>query len=172
MAVVNKSSAALTQRDAPPSQTNSTLAKTKVATGRVKESLGVIQANNGDSIGSILRFFAVHSSWRVSRVLVSCDAVTGAAADIGLYDMPTRNSGAVVDADFFGSAVSIASALDKSDITRESGLITVAKLEQPLWQLLGLTQDPGVWYDVAATLTAAATADGYVALTGHFIDGN
>jgi len=172
MAVVNKSSAAITKRDAPPSQTNSTLAPTKVATGRVKESLGVIQAANGDSIGSILRYFAVHSSWRVSAIRLSCNAVTGAAADVGLYDMPTRNSGAVVDADFFASAQSLASALDKTDITRESGLITVAKLEQPLWQLLGLAQDPGVWYDVAATLTAAATADGYTALHGYFIDGN
>lgn len=172
MAVVNKSSAAIASRDAPPSQLNSTLAKTKVATGRVKESLGVIQANNGDSIGSVLRFFSVHSSWRVSRVLASSDAVTAAAADIGLYNLPTNNAGAVVDADFFGSAVSLATAQDKVDVTREAGLITVAKLEQPIWQLLGLPQDPGLWYDVAATLTAAATADGYVALHGHFIDGN
>lgn len=172
MAVVNKSSAALTQRDGTPSQTNSTLAKTKVATGRVKESIGSINVANGDSIASILRFFSVHSSWRVSNLLLSCDAITSAAADIGLYDLPTVNAGAVVDVDLFASAQSLASALDRTSVLRESATVTVAKLEQPIWQLLGLTADPGKWYDVAATLTAAATAAGDVALIGHVIDGN
>lgn len=172
MAVVTKASAAIAQRDGIPSQTNSTQASTKVATGRVKESIGVIAVANGDSTGSVLRFFSLHSSWRVSSLLASCTAITGAAADIGLYDLPTRNAGAVVDADFFASAQSLASALDGTNVTRESGLITVDKLEQPIWKLLGLAADPGVWYDVAATLTADATAAGSVALKGHFIDGN
>lgn len=172
MAVVNKSSAALTQRDGTPSQINSTLAKTKVATGRVKESLGVVAVANGDSAASVLRFFSVHSSWRLSELLVSCTAITGAAADIGLYDLPTVNAGAVVDADLFASAQSLAAALDCTSVLRESTTVTVAKLEQPIWQLLGLTQDPGKYYDVAATLTADATAAGDAALIGRFIDGN
>ncbi|KAK6697160.1 hypothetical protein SNK04_014021 [Fusarium graminearum] len=112
------------------------------------------------------------SGWRVGSVLASCSAITGAAADIGLYDIPTRNAGAVVDADFFASAQDLSAALDSTNVLRESGLITVDKLEWPLWRLLGLPSDPGVWYDVAATLTAGATAAGNVALKGHFIDGN
>jgi hypothetical protein len=40
----------------------------------------------------------------------------------------------------------------------------VAKIEQPLWQQLGLTADPGVMYDIAATLTAAAGSAGTVSL--------
>ena len=58
---------------------------------------------------------------------------------MGLYDLPTRNAGAVVDADFFASAQSIASALDGQNITREATTpITVEKLEWPIWRLLGL----------------------------------
>lgn len=172
MAVVTKLAAALAQRDGAPSQTNSNAASTKVATGRVKESIGTIAVASGDSTGSVLRFFSVHSSWRVSEVLLSNTATTGAAADIGLYNLPSHNGGAVVDADFFGSAVSIATAAANTNVTSESGLIAVDKLEQPLWKLLGLTTDPGLWYDVAATLTADATAAGTVALKGRFIDGN
>lgn len=172
MAVVNKLSAALAQRDGIPSQLNSNSAPTKLATGRVKESIGVIAVANADSAASVLRFFTIHSSWRVSSVVLACTAITGAAADIGLYDLPTRNAGAVVDADFFGSAVDLATAQEVTNVLRESGLITVDKLEWPVWRLLGLAADPGVYYDVAATLTAAATAAGSVALKGHFIDGN
>ncbi len=172
MAVVNKLSAALAQRDGVPSQLNSNAAPTKLATGRVKESIGVIAVANGDSIGSVLRFFSVHSSWRVGAVLASCTAITTGAADIGLYDLPTRNAGAVVDADFFASAQDLSAALDGTNVLRESGLVTVEKLEWPIWRLLGLAADPGLYYDVAATLTGAATAAGFVGLKGHFIDGN
>ncbi len=172
MAVVNKLSAALAQRDGVPSQLNSNAAPTKLATGRVKESIGVIAVANGDSIGSVLRFFSVHSSWRVGAVLAYCTAITTGAADIGLYDLPTRNAGAVVDADFFASAQDISAALDGTNVLRESGMVTVEKLEWPIWRLLGLAADPGLYYDVAATLTGAATAAGFVGLKGHFIDGN
>lgn len=172
MAVVNKLSAALAQRDGIPSQLNSNAAPTKLATGRVKESIGVIAVANGDSAASILRFFSIHSSWRVGSLMASCTAITGAAADIGLYNLPTFNAGAVVDADFFASAQDLAAALDSTNVLRESGLITVEKLEWPIWRLLGLQADPGLYYDVAATLTAGATAAGFVGLKGHFIDGN
>ncbi|WP_312252727.1 hypothetical protein [Stenotrophomonas sp.] len=172
MAVVNKLSAALAQRDGIPSQLNSNAAPTKLATGRVKESIGTIAVANGDSIGSVLRFFSIHSSWRVGSVLVYCTAITTGAADIGLYDLPTRNAGAAVDVDFFASAQDLSAALDGTNVLRESGLVTVEKLEWPIWRLLGLTADPGLYYDVAATLTGAATAAGFVGLKGHFIDGN
>lgn len=170
--MTNKSSAALTARDAAPSQTNSNAASTKVADGRVKESVGVVAVATTDAIADVLRLITVHSSWRVSSLLLSCTALTAAAGDVGLYDLPTVNAGAVVDADLFASAQSLAAALADTDVARESGTLTVDKLEQPVWKLLGLTADPGKWYDVAITLTAAATAAGYVALKGRFIDGN
>lgn len=172
MAVVQKGSAAITARDSAPSQTNSQQASTKVATGRVKESIGVIAVANGDSTASVLRFFSIHSSWRVGAVLVSCTALTGAAADIGLYNLPKNAAGAVVDADFFASAQDLSAGLDTINVLRESGLVTVEKLEWPIWRLLGLSADPGLYYDVAATLTAGATAAGFIGLKGHFIDGN
>lgn len=171
MAVVNKLSAALAQRDGVPSQLNSNAAPTKLATGRVKESIGVIAVANGDSAASVLRLFSVHSSWRVSALLLSCTAITAAAADIGLYDLPTRNAGAAVDADFFGAAQSLATAVASQNVLA-GNVVTVDKLEWPIWRLLGLAADPGLYYDVAATLTAGATAAGSIALKGHFIDGN
>lgn len=170
--MANKSSAALTARDGVPSQTNSNAASTKVASGRLKESIGVIAVDNAEAIASVLRFFSVHSSWRISELLLYCTAITTCAGDIGLYDLPTVNAGAAVDSDLFATAQALSSALDGTSVLREATTITVANLEKPVWVLLGLTADPGKWYDVAITLTAAAGSTGNIALKGRFIDGN
>lgn len=171
MAVVNKKASAVTNAEARTPQTYNSK---KVVGGLVKESVGVVAVANGDSIGSTLRFGRVHSSWRVSALVLACTAITGAAADIGLYDI-TKAGGAVVDVDFFASAQSLAAALTATDVTREAagaGQGNVANGEKAIWEVLGLTSDPGKEYDVVATLTAAATADGTAALQIRYVDGN
>jgi hypothetical protein len=163
MAVVNTKSSSITNRDATPAvASNSRLTK-----ANVMEGLGVVAVANGDSIASTLRCTSIPSNARISQVLLSCTAITSGAGDIGLYQT-ADNGGAVVDADFFGSAVSIATALSNSDVTRESGIVTVANMELPVWQALGLTADPVRDYDVVITLTAATTAAGAAALTVRY----
>lgn len=170
MAVVNTKGSAVTAADtSPPS--NGQFVNAKVHGGRIKESIGTVEAVSGDSIGSTYRLVRVSSSDRISRVLLSCDAITTAAADIGIYETAV-NGGAAVDADFFASAQVLTSALVNSDVTHESGVFDIAAIEKPLWQALGLTKDPGKLYDVVATLTAAAGAAGTVAIKVQFVDGN
>lgn len=166
MAVENRKATAVTNADASPTQQFN---PTRILGGRVKEEVGTIELANGDSIASVNRFGRVSSGWRVSQLLLSTDAITGAAADIGLYDT-AANGGAVVDADLFGSAVSLASAQSGVDVAFEAG--DIANAEKAIWELLGLTSDPGKQYDVAATLTAAATAGGTAALRIRYVDGN
>lgn len=160
MAVVNTKSSSITNRDATPSVASNS----RLTRANVNEAIGVVAVANGDSIASTLRVASIPSNARVSQALLSCTAITSAAADIGLYQT-ADNGGAVVDADFFGSAVSIATALSNSDVTRESGIVTVANMELTVWQALGLAADPNREYDVVLTLTAAATAAGAVALS-------
>ena len=167
MAVVNTKASAITAGD-----TAGTLAKKSLQGGVLKESNGIVAVANGDSIASTLRLARVPSNARISRVLLNCTAITSAAADIGIYET-AANGGAVVDADLFASAQSIATAIvNNTDVTYESGIITAANYEQPLWALLGLTADPGKQYDVVATLTAAATAAGTLGLKVQYVDGN
>jgi hypothetical protein len=105
----------------------------------------------------------------VSRVLLSCDAITTCAGDVGVYQT-TDNGGAAVDVDFFASAQSLAAALANSDVTHEADAADagagygLADVEKQLWQALGLTADPCRDYDVAVTLTAAAGSAGTVGL--------
>lgn len=167
MAVVNTKATAVTNADAAPNVPTST----KIAGGRIKSNVGVVAVANGDSIGSVLRTARVHSSWRIRRVLLSSDAITTAVADIGLVET-AANGGAAADADLFGSAVALTAAQSNVDVTRESGVYTVANAEKQVWQLLGLTADPNKFYDVAGTLTAAATGPGSVAIDVEYVDGN
>jgi hypothetical protein len=160
MAVVDTKSTAITRQEAAPKQK----VPAYLAGGVVREFVATVEVANGDSIASILRMVSVHSSWRVSDVELLCDAITSAAADIGLYDT-FDNGAAVVDADFFASAQSIASALViGTRVQHESAVVGVEDIEKRLWEALGLTADPGKFYDICLTLTAAATAAGTVSL--------
>lgn len=166
MAVVNTKASAVTAADA------GTAVKKNLTAGVLKECAGTLEAVSGDSIASVFRLARVPSNARISRVLLSCDAITTCAGDVGIYDVAAVNSGAVIDADFFASAQSLATALANTDVTHESGVFGVEDIEQPLWQALGLSADPGKQYDIAVTLTAAAGSAGTVSLKVAYVDGN
>lgn len=166
MAVNNRSSAAITARDATP-PTMSDPYTNQLA----KSAIGMIEAVNGDSIGSIYRICQIPSSAYVRDVLLSSDDIgTTTIADIGVYYNTATSSGAVIDADFFGSAVSLKDgALSRSNVTHESGAYDIDDLEKPLWQALGLSSDPNCMLDIAATLTAAADAGGTIVIESRYV---
>ncbi|WKB53018.1 hypothetical protein [Eleftheria terrae] len=168
MAVVTVKSAAIIAADTPGGKGGLTLGPR-----RLYEAVSTVEVTNGDSVGSQFRLARVHSSVRMSQILIKCDAITAAAADFGVYDTP-QNGGLVVDADAFGSAVALATAIVATplDVLHESGVLDIAEIEQPLWQILGLTSDPGKEFDIVATLTAAATASGTLTAHVRYAQGN
>lgn len=167
MAVVNTKSSSVSNADATPVIFNSA----QLSGGRLRHKRGVVAAVSGDSIGSTYRMFRVNSNDMVAQLLLSCTVITTCAADVGLYKS-LANGGAVVDADFFASAQSLAAALSNADITRESGVVTIPNMEKPIWQALNLTEDPQIKYDVVLTLTAAAGSAGDIALIGVVVGRN
>lgn len=167
MAVVNTKSSVIGNADASPAVINTA----QLSGGVLRHKRGVVAAVLGDSIGSTYRMIRVNSNDLVAQLLLSCDAITTCAGDVGLYRTAT-DGGAVVDADFFASAQSLAAALSNTDITRESGVVTIANMEKPLWQALGLASDPQTKYDIAVTLTAAAGSAGGIALAAAVVGRN
>lgn len=161
MAVVTTKSGPITNRDATPVVLNNS----SVAAGKLQEFAGTLESVSGDSIGSKYIFGQVPSNARISQVLLYCDDVgTTTISDFGIYKN-TADGGAVVDADFFASAVSLKDgALNGSDITHESGAYDIDDVEKPLWLALGLSADPCLMYDVVGTLTAASDAAGTISL--------
>lgn len=168
MAVVTVKSSLITARDSLPP------GKSTLSTGprRLYDQADTVEVTNGDSIASKFILGSVPSSASMRELIVLCDAITGAAADFGLY-RTTQDGGAVVDADLFGSAVSLATAITTgTNVLHESGVLDIANLAKPLWQILGLSSDPAVMYDVVATLTAAATASGTLTARISYAQGN
>lgn len=159
MAVVAVKSAQVTNRDASPRVFNNG----RTVAGVKRVVLDQVAIANGDSVASTYRIGQIPSRAVVLAVRVTCpDIGTTTTADVGLY-RTTADGGALVDADFFGSAVSLSGgALTKSDITLESTVVSVANAAKAVWENLGLATDPSVDYDVVLTLTGAADAAGNV----------
>lgn len=171
MAVETRKSTAITNATATPSVLNGAF----LTNGNLRASQGFAGIVSGDSVGSTYRLFRLRSSDRVESLKVySPDIGTTTAGDLGLYDVSGVNGGAVVDVDFFVSALSLSGgALNGTDITFEAaaagGLITNA--EKRIWEALGLTSDPSKEYDVVLTLTGAADASGTALFRCQFVSG-
>lgn len=122
------------------------------------------------SITSIIRLVSVPSNAIITDLRLSSGAQTAGAFDIGLY-RTNGDGGAVVDQDFFASAVSCAAAVVNSDVLNESTTNTLAKQAQPIWQAAGMSTDPKSQLDICATVatTDVTTGTGALALRVRFV---
>jgi hypothetical protein len=163
MAVVAVKSTLITNADATPVVLNSP----RVDGGSERVAVATAAITDTDSIASTYRMFRVPSNAVMTDLRIySPDIGTTTITDIGLY---AADGGAVADADFFASALSLKDgALNGVDVLHEAAVFTIANSGKELWDALALTSDPGVFYDVTLTLTAAADATGTVKLVGRY----
>jgi hypothetical protein len=166
MAVEHYKATAITNRDSTPK----VLTNANISKGVLLEAVGTVETVDADSIDSTYRFASVPSNARISQILLYSDDIgTTTAADFGLYKT-TADGGAVVDADLFADGVSLKDgALSAVDITHESAVFGLEDAEKPLWSALGLSADPCIYYDVTATLTAAADAAGTITVKVRYV---
>ena len=165
MAVVAVKSTLITNADALPAVLNSP----RVDGGFERIEVATAAITDTDSIGSTYRMFRVPSNAVMTDLRIySPDIGTTTISDIGLY-RTAKDGGAVVDADFFASALSLKDgAINGTDVLHESAVFSIANSGKELWDALGLTADPSVFYDVAFTLTADADATATVKLIGRY----
>jgi hypothetical protein len=165
MAVVAVKSTLVTNADALPAVLNSP----RVDGGFERLEVATAAITSGDNTGSTYRMFRVPSNAVMTDLRIySPDIGTTTISDIGLY-RTAKDGGAVVDADFFASALSLKDgALNGTDVLHESAVFSIANSGKELWEALALTSDPSVFYDVALTLTADADATGTVKLIGRY----
>jgi hypothetical protein len=163
MAVVTTKSSAITGLDAKPAQPQNA----RLIGGPLQSAAATVELGSADSINSQYRLFRVPSGVCLRSLTVYCDAITSAAANIGVY-RTASDGGAVVNATAFAAAASIATAISlgsnllfQGDPTNgNANDMGLASIEKMLWQVLNLAADPYVEYDIVVTLTAAATAAG------------
>lgn len=161
MAVVVRKSLAIANRDASPR----VITNPGILEGMLKSFVGTLETVSGDSIGSTYILGQVPSNAHIRKIQLNTDDIGATTiADIGVY-RTTADGSAVVDADFFGSAVSLKDgALDLVAQTHESGVYGKEDIEKALWDALGLAKDSQVHYDIVMTLTGAADAAATIAV--------
>lgn len=168
MAVVALKATEITNLDSSPPIRNFV----SLTGGRRRRTGSTIELTNGDSIGSTYRMARVPSIAIIDHIWLYCDAITTCAGDFGIYQT-AANGGAVVDADVFASAQSLASALvtAPTDVNFESAqaFSEIASINKRLWERLQLTADSNRDYDVTLTLTAAAGSGGTVTVLVEYV---
>ncbi len=167
MAAENLKSTAVTNADATPVD----MTGAYLQHGRLRESVAVIEGAGGDA-GSTYRFCRIPSSARVSAVFFACDDLSGSGAtlDLGLYKT-AADGGAVVDADFFASAIDVATAaVAETNVLHESGAVNIDDKEKRIWEALGLTEDPKISYDVTG-VSGTAAVTGTMSVRIQYVDG-
>lgn len=166
MAVANTKSTLVTNADAAVQALN----VAGLAQARVYSAMATVEVAAADDDGSVYRFMRVHSSWRMRSITVFCDAITGGTAyEVGLYQT-AANGGAVVDADCYASAITLATAITAgSEVLHEARDIN--KIGQQVWQDAGAAADTDRWYDLALTGTTVGTAAGTISVAIEYTAG-
>lgn len=163
MAVVTVKSTVITNRDATPKTVNNA----HLAQSPIRETSGVCAIANGDSVNSKYIFCSVPSNAKMSELRVKApDIGTTTTGHFGLYKT-TEDGGAVVDADFFKATQSLKDGAIDTDLVA-GNVLSVANHEKRLWDALGLSSDPNIWYDIVLTLDGAADAAGSVSVQAKY----
>lgn len=158
-------SASITNMDATPPIRNTA---GQGAVGQLRSVNDYVTTVTADTTASTYRLVRFRSNDVMKQVLINNDAMsTSTAMNVGVAysDDPldpnySANAGAAISTTFFASAYSVSSATKNVDITFQSGSYTVALQNEPAWQALGLSADPGGYFDVFVTPSAAVTAGG------------
>lgn len=122
------------------------------------------------SITSVIRLVSIPSNAIITGLYLQSAAQTAGKFDVGLY-RTNGDGGAVVDQDFFATAVDCASAVVITDVLNESGTNTIAKQSQPIWQAAGMASDPKSQLDIALTVvtTDVTTGTGAISLRVKYV---
>ena len=135
--------------------------------GNSKQFIGTVEAVTADDTASTYRFFRIGSWMRPVSLTLFNDALgAGSAIDLGLY-RTAADGGAFVSQALFASAVSLVTANTVGQELRFEA-DDLANAEKRIWELLGLSNDPNLEYDVTAKVQTAITAGGTISLRGMF----
>jgi hypothetical protein len=159
MAVANTKSTAITNADASPRVPNSSY----LEAGVLRVAVGTVEVAAADDDGSVYRFCRIPSGARVQRIQILNDALTGATVyDVGLYKT-AADGGAAADADVFATNVDISAGnAVPLDVTFEA--LDIIKIEKRAWEILNLTSDPFLEYDVCMTGDTVGSGAGTISM--------
>lgn len=161
MAVVDKAGSVnnLSSIDTP----NTKVAQNVTDGGKLRFVRDTVEIAAADDDGSKYRLARIPANAVIKSITIACDAITGGTDfDLGFYDIPEVNSGAVIVADALMNGQTLASASRTIDGTSNVG---IADLHKKAWEIAALTTAPSKLFDVVLTGNTVGTAAGTVTLT-------
>lgn len=162
----------LTNRDATPK----VLTDGYLSGGLYEEAQGSVKTGATDTANSYYRLVSVPSNARVSSIFWQSDALgSGCVVDVGVFyptTVPTGGGnflaaslgGTIVGTSFFATGLTAPAANALTEITNQSTNYSIPLQETPLWNVLGLTADPEIDFDIGFVTRVATAAAGYIGL--------
>lgn len=119
-----------------------------------------------DDDGSVYRLGRVHSSEVPLESVIMNDSIPGGTDyDLGLYDVGVDALEAETGSkDLFLDGATMATARAVGSGLSGLSAIPVADFGKPIWQLLGLDEDPNKDYDLAFTANTVGTGAGTITI--------
>lgn len=180
MANENLKSTAITNLDASPIVANTAGHGAPAGLHHIDGFLTVSASAN---TGSTYQLVRVKSNVIVKSVIFESEAQGAGKFQISVYysDSTTdgtqpANQGLVVPstgAAFFAGDTDCSSAVNATEVVNTASNYTVDKRQKQLWDALGLTTDPGGFFDIVAVVhtTAITTGTGRISVRVGFVYG-
>jgi len=152
------------------------------APGGVQYVDDYVTAVASDAAGSTYRLVRVPSNAIVKRVTIESEAQGAGKINLSVYysssttdGTSSANQGVIVPTtgdQFFASDIDLASAVAPTAVTNESTNYGIDKRKKRLWDALGLTSDPGGFFDIVAVVhtTAITTGTGKIRCAVEYLN--
>jgi len=158
MAIVDKAGSLnnLSSVDTP----NLNVSKAQTNGAKFQTIIETVEIASGDDNGSKYRVARLQANAVIKEIKILCDAITGGTDyDLGIYEVPETNDGAVIDKDCFMDGQTLASA---SKTINGFNAVDIANYGKQVWELAGLTEATNKAVDIVLTGNTVGSADGTV----------
>jgi hypothetical protein len=168
MAIVDKAGSVnnLSSVDTP----NTKVAQNVTNGGKLRFVRDTVEIDATDDDGSKYRLARVSLNSVLSNVSIDHDAITGGTDfDLGLYDIPETNNGAVINTgtsavDLLVNGASLATAGSVDGLSN----VDIADQHKKLWELAGYTEEQTKLVDIVLTGNVVGTVTGTVTQTTKY----
>lgn len=121
--------------------------------GRRCQAMGIAAPAADQADDSLIRMVRVPSNCRIEDVrIAAADATTAGKVDLGVYYPAHVNAGAVIDRDALAAAFDLSGGPFYYSSMLLVGVVTIAESAKPLWEVAGLSSDPGGDLDIVLTV--------------------
>ncbi len=182
MSVFTIKSKVLANRDNTPP----ILSNPEVAQGLMKGVIGVEKTTNNASdigaAGTAIKLVPVPSNARLQTLEYASEGLGTSSLDVCIFyptNMPQGGAnapavalaGTPVASSLFATALAgVDTKVAWTDAMGVAATPTLQNRIKPLWQLVGLSTDPGFDFDIGFSVRTAVAINGYVGLRASYID--